>query len=182
MSLNDSAVNTNSNIAGGNRKKKAVLALVVGSVFFTVTCLFVVTPVLLGKQLNLRVLWSEPVNFILSFPFLITGLVLSVWSCYFFVKLKATPVPVYPPSKLITWGPYAYSRNPMHTGLILIMLAAGFYFSSWLSVLVFTPLYILIDVMIIKKIEEPELVKRFGTDYIKYKEQTPMFFPGRRKN
>jgi protein-S-isoprenylcysteine O-methyltransferase Ste14 len=36
--------------------------------------------------------------------------------------------------------------------------------------------------MIIKKIEEPELVKRFGTDYIKYKEQTPMFFPGRRKN
>jgi len=47
-------------------------------------------------------------------------------------------------------------------------------------VVVFTPLYILINVWELKQIEEPELVKRFGDEYIDYRSRTPMFFPGLR--
>jgi protein-S-isoprenylcysteine O-methyltransferase Ste14 len=32
--------------------------------------------------------------------------------------------------------------------------------------------------MSLKAIEEPELLKRLGEDYIEYRERTPMFFPG----
>jgi protein-S-isoprenylcysteine O-methyltransferase Ste14 len=32
--------------------------------------------------------------------------------------------------------------------------------------------------MSLKAIEEPELLKRLGEDYIEYRERTPMFFSG----
>jgi protein-S-isoprenylcysteine O-methyltransferase Ste14 len=43
---------------------------------------------------------------------------------------------------------------------------------------IFTPLFILINVWELKAIEEPELLKRLGQDYIEYRKRTPMFFPG----
>ena len=44
-------------------------------------------------------------------------------------------------------------------------------------VLVFTPLYVLINVWELKHIEEPELARRLGDEYIEYRRQTPMFIP-----
>jgi len=41
----------------------------------------------------------------------------------------------------------------------------------------FTPLFIYINFWELKSIEEPELEKRLGEDYIKYRKRTPMFFP-----
>lgn len=37
-----------------------------------------------------------------------------------------------------------------------------------------------INVWELKNIEEPELIKRLGEDYIEYRKQTPMFIPGSR--
>jgi len=37
-----------------------------------------------------------------------------------------------------------------------------------------------INVWELKKIEEPELIKRIGDEYIEYRRQTPMFIPGHR--
>jgi protein-S-isoprenylcysteine O-methyltransferase Ste14 len=41
----------------------------------------------------------------------------------------------------------------------------------------FTPLFILANIWELKKIEEPELAKRLGKEYIEYKKTVPMFFP-----
>jgi protein-S-isoprenylcysteine O-methyltransferase Ste14 len=181
LALSDTAIKKINSIATGTVWKRIVLAPIVGSVFFAVTCIFVIVPVWLDRVFAIPHIWTKPFNYILSFPFLIIGLILSIWSLHYFFISKATPVPVHPPRKLIVKGPYAYTRNPMHTGLVFLMIAAGIYFSSWLSVFVFTPLYILIDVWIIKQIEEPELEKRLGKDYIDYKEKTPMIIPRKRK-
>jgi protein-S-isoprenylcysteine O-methyltransferase Ste14 len=40
---------------------------------------------------------------------------------------------------------------------------------------------ILINVWELKAIEEPELTKRLGQDYIEYRKKTPMFFPSLEK-
>jgi protein-S-isoprenylcysteine O-methyltransferase Ste14 len=45
-------------------------------------------------------------------------------------------------------------------------------------VVFFTPLYVLLNVWELKNIEEPELVKRLGDEYIDYRRNTPMFIPG----
>ena len=44
----------------------------------------------------------------------------------------------------------------------------------------FTPLYVLVNMWELKEIEEPELVRRLGDEYIEYRRKTPMFIPGRR--
>jgi protein-S-isoprenylcysteine O-methyltransferase Ste14 len=65
----------------------------------------------------------------------------------------------------------------MLTGVFLILFGIGFGVNSVSLVVFFTPLYVLINVWELKKIEEPELMKRLGDEYIEYRRQTPMFIP-----
>lgn len=66
----------------------------------------------------------------------------------------------------------------MLMGVFLLLFGIGFGINSASLVLVFTPLYVLINVWELKQIEEPELIKRLGDEYIDYQRQTPMFIPG----
>ena len=65
----------------------------------------------------------------------------------------------------------------MLTGVFLFLFGVGFGLNSVSMVLVFTPLYVLINVWELKHIEEPELVRRLGDEYIEYRRNTPMFIP-----
>ena len=94
-----------------------------------------------------------------------------------FLKAKGTPVPFNPPPQLVTSGPYAYSRNPMLTGVFALLFGIGIFFGSFSLLFVFTPLFIFVNYWELKAIEEPELVKRLGQEYIEYRKMTPMFFP-----
>ena len=90
-------------------------------------------------------------------------------------------MPINPPPKLVTSGPFAYVRNPMVTGIFIILFGLGILYSSVTLIFLFTPLFIFINIWELKAIEEPELVKRLGEEYIEYKIRTPMFIPGLRK-
>jgi protein-S-isoprenylcysteine O-methyltransferase Ste14 len=93
-------------------------------------------------------------NIIVSLLILVIGLFLMLWSILHFVKVKGTPVPFNPPPKLVNTGPYFYVRNPMLSGV-----------------------FILLNFLELKAIEEPELEKRLGKKYLKYKKRVPMFIP-----
>ena len=69
----------------------------------------------------------------------------------------------------------------MLTGVFLLLFGIGLGLNSISLVLVFTPLYVMANVWELKYIEEPELVRRLGTEYIEYRRKTPMFIPGRRR-
>ena len=64
------------------------------------------------------------------------------------------------------------------TGVFLLLFGIGFIVNSASLVFFFTPLYVLINVWELKKIKEPELIKRLGDEYIEYQRRTPMFIPG----
>jgi protein-S-isoprenylcysteine O-methyltransferase Ste14 len=66
----------------------------------------------------------------------------------------------------------------MLTGVFALLFGLGFCLRSISLLVVFTPLFILINVWELKAIEEPELIKRLGQEYIEYRNTTPMFFPG----
>ena len=68
----------------------------------------------------------------------------------------------------------------MLAGVFLVLFGIGFAVNSVSLVVLFTPLYVLLNVWELKNIEEPELVKRLGNAYIEYRKQTPMFIPGYR--
>ena len=118
--------------------------------------------------------------FTASFVYAAVGLAVTAWSVFHFLKVKGTPVPFNPPPKVVKTGPYRYARNPMLTGVFLFLFGVGFGVNSVSLVFFFTPLFVLINVWELKKIEEPELMKRLGDEYIDYRSQTPMFFPGLR--
>ena len=117
-------------------------------------------------------------NLILSLPVFLVSLILIGWSVQNFLKVKGTPVPFNPPPQLVTTGPYAYTRNPMLTGVFALLFAIGLLLGSVSLLVLFIPLFILMNVWELKAIEEPELLKRLGQDYAEYRKTTPMFFPG----
>jgi protein-S-isoprenylcysteine O-methyltransferase Ste14 len=65
----------------------------------------------------------------------------------------------------------------MLTGIFALLFGFGVFLGSASLLVVFTPLFILINVWELKLIEEPELIKRLGEDYLEYRKRTPMFFP-----
>jgi protein-S-isoprenylcysteine O-methyltransferase Ste14 len=52
------------------------------------------------------------------------------WSVAHFLKAKGTPVPFNPPPRLVDSGPYAYSRNPMLTGVFALLFGLGVLLAS----------------------------------------------------
>ncbi len=168
-------------VATGSKKFRNLLTPIGATFFILFIMLFVIVALKLDKVLNYPEFIAEPLNIILALPIVIFGSCISGWSVFHFLKVKGTPVPINPPPILVTSGPFAYARNPMVTGIFIILFGLGILYSSVTLILLFTPLFIFINIWELKAIEEPELEKRLGEEYIEYKKRTPMFIPSFRK-
>lgn len=166
--------------ATGTRKTRTLLTPIGLVIFGLFTALFVFLAVLVDRVLALP--WPIPVtvSWLISVPLMAIGVAVTAWSAFHFLKVKGTPVPFNPPPTLVESGPYRYARNPMLTGVFLLLFGLGFAIRSLSLVLIFTPLYVLANVWELREIEEPELIRRLGEDYLAYRERTPMFIPGTR--
>ena len=177
MSLRDKLINLFYRVATGTRRIRNILTPVGAVFFFIVIWLFVVASLQVDKFLGFPKLFTSPLNIIVSVPVMAIGLFLMLWSILHFVRVKGTPVPFNPPPELVTTGPYAHVRNPMLTGVFVLLLGLGVLFQSISLLSIFTPLFILLNVFELKAIEEPELEKRLGKGYLEYKKRVPMFIP-----
>ena len=66
------------------------------------------------------------VNIALGSTTVVAGIALVVWSVTIQYTLgKGTPAPKVATLRLVTQGPYAYTRNPMTLGSLLIYLGIG---------------------------------------------------------
>ena len=166
------------NVATGSRRVRNFFTPI-GAIFFVLLIfVFVIIALHLDRLLGLTDIFPGQLNIILSLPLFSLSLFLIGWSVQNFLKVKGTPVPFNPPPQLVTSGPYAYTRNPMLTGVFTLLFGFGVLLGSASLIVVFTPLFIFINVWELKAIEEQELLKRLGEDYIEYRKRTPMFFPG----
>ena len=177
MGLQTKWINWIYSVATGSKRVQNVLTPV-GAVFFC--CLvvaFVALSLYLDRLCGVDNMVSGMMRILLSLPLFLIAVLLIGWSIQNFLRVKGTPVPFNPPPKLVTSGPYAYTRNPMLTGIFALLLGFGMFFGSVFLLFIFTPLFILLNYWELKTIEEPELVKRLGQAYVEYREKTPMFFP-----
>ena len=78
--------------------------------------------------------------------------------------------------KLVIIGPYKYIRNPMISAVLLVLLGEAMITGSVILCIWFV-IFLIINIIYIIYSEEPELIKRFRNDYIKYKNAVPMFVP-----
>ncbi len=177
MNIRERWINSLYRTATGTKKMRTLLTPIGLTIFGLFTGLFVYLAMLIDRMLALP--WPIPnsVNWLLSAPIMAVGVAVTAWSAFHFLKRQGTPVPFNPPPTLVVSGPYRYSRNPMLTGVFLLLFGIGFAIQSLSLILIFTPLYISAHIWELKQIEEPELIKRLGDVYLAYREKTPMFIP-----
>ncbi len=88
---------------------------------------------------------------------------------------RGTPSPAAPPLRLVWRGVYALCRHPMFFGYDLIALAWGLAAGSP-GITAAALLFIALQLPFLSR-EEKRLERRFGIEYRKYKESTPMLVP-----
>ena len=78
--------------------------------------------------------------------------------------------------QLATSGPYAFTRNPLYLGSVL--LAAGFSVAShsWISTLLLAA-YLAIFYPVVIRREQAELERQYGAAFVEYVSQVPAFWP-----
>ncbi|WP_167619254.1 methyltransferase family protein [Maribellus sediminis] len=164
---------------------KYILGYSLGVVFFIVLipliiyCLSYFDNIFQGKVL----IYSKILRLILSIIVFLVGAVFVIWSNVFLYKIgKGGPtegfgVAISPPTKkLVTTGPYKYSRNPMVFGAYSIYTSIVIVLNSIIG-LIFLACLILISVLYLKRSEEKRLERDFREDYLEYKKKVPMIFP-----
>jgi len=116
-------------------------------------------------------------NLIVGALMTLLGIFLLGWSIYIQYALgKGTPYPKVATQKLITTGPYAYSRNPMTLGAFFLYLGIATGMGSGVVSLLILVIFVALLTFIYQH-ETRELTERFGTDYLDYRKQTPFLIP-----
>lgn len=107
----------------------------------------------------------------------VTGFALVGWSVRVqYVLGKGTPAPKVATQRLVTQGPYAYSRNPMTLGALLMYLGIGLWMGSGVVMLLIVIVFSALLTFIFFH-ETRELTERFGEEYLAYKKRTPFVWP-----
>jgi len=75
-------------------------------------------------------------------------------------------------------GIYSYTRNPLYIGSFFIGTGACIIGRDVLVILIFTVLYPLIYISVIRR-EEQFLTNRYGNDYLQYTREVPRIIPRR---
>lgn len=139
----------------------------------------------IDKHIGIQAFIQFPYNLIIGVIIIAIGMFFALWSNYtLFKKGKGTPVPTKAThtQKVVTKGPYKYSRNPMVFGTILYYLGLGVILNSLFFTLVFTSIISVSLYILVKLWEENNLEKRFGEEYLEYKKRTSMIIPFPSKN
>jgi protein-S-isoprenylcysteine O-methyltransferase Ste14 len=119
----------------------------------------------------------------LSYLLLIIGLFFALWSNVFLLIIgKGGPVDAFGVSispqtkKLVTRGPYKYSRNPMMFGALCVYGAVVVFMNSLFGLIALV-LLVTLAVLFLKLSEEKRLVRDFGDEYLQYRKKVAMIVP-----
>ncbi|MDD5722359.1 MAG: methyltransferase [Syntrophales bacterium] len=117
-------------VATGSRRVRLLLTPIVALSYFLFASLFVIFSFLTDTLFGFPGLLPPSISTVLSVPVIFLGLLLVFWSVLQFIRVRGTPVPFNPPPELVTSGPYAYIRNPMLSGLFILLFGLGLAFGS----------------------------------------------------
>jgi protein-S-isoprenylcysteine O-methyltransferase Ste14 len=89
-----------------------------------------------------------------------------------------TLAPWNPPQRLVVRGIYRHVRNPMMLGVCSILFGEALFTAS-LPLLCWFTFFVIVVMIVIPLVEEPGLVRRFGEDYVVYRQNVPRWIPRR---
>lgn len=133
--------------------------------------------------LILMILYAKPtiMSLLIGIVFVLLGEFLRLWGVSIAGSETRTTKEVGG-SNLITSGPFAYVRNPLYLGNIIIYLGVGVMsYASFPSLTLITLLYFIFQYFMIVSLEEEHLLNVYGDEYKQYKNYVPKFLPNFRK-
>ena len=89
---------------------------------------------------------------------------------------KGTLAPWDPPRRLVINGPYRYVRNPMISGVVLLLVGEALLLRS-LPLAVWAAAFAALNAVYLPFVEEPMLRARFGESYATYCANVPRLIP-----
>ncbi len=102
----------------------------------------------------------------------LAGLAIGLWAMKTFRTIRKLYGKI---DSLVTQGPYRYTRNPQYLSLMLITIGSALFFNSF-HLLLFA-ITITASSYFAALMEEQELEKVFGQQYVNYKRETPRLMP-----
>jgi protein-S-isoprenylcysteine O-methyltransferase Ste14 len=91
---------------------------------------------------------------------------------------EGTLAPWDPTRRLVVRGPYRHVRNPMITGVGLVLLGEALVLGSP-AILAELGIFALVNGLYMPLVEEPGLIRRFGDEYLAYRAAVPRWIPRR---
>ena len=112
---------------------------------------------------------------IFSWIFLLSSTTIAVIGFYLLKYVGKPKGKIENTSNLITISLYKYIRHPLY--LSLILLGFGIFFKHIDIIQIILLAINLVSIVLTAKIEEKELINKFGTEYKEYINKTKMFIP-----
>ena len=117
--------------------------------------------------------WLQPVGWVIG----VAGGAIGLTCVFLFLTAgRGTPAPFDPPKVFVATGPYRYVRNPMYVGAVLALTGAGLVVQSFAIIVLAAAFWTLTHVVVILH-EEPDLERRFGESFVRYKAHVPRWVP-----
>jgi protein-S-isoprenylcysteine O-methyltransferase Ste14 len=89
---------------------------------------------------------------------------------------RGTLVPTTPTEHLVVSGFYRHVRNPMYAGVLIALAGEALLFHSR-GLLLFAVLLWLGFHLFVSRYEEPTLTRRYGDEYLRFKQNVPRWLP-----
>jgi protein-S-isoprenylcysteine O-methyltransferase Ste14 len=119
--------------------------------------------------------WLLPVGGVLPVPWrwlglvpLIGGLLLGGWAARLFHKHQTTIKPGQISNRLMSDGPYRFTRNPIYVGMVLVLAGVALLLGG-LAAWFVLPVFIWLIARNVIPVEESMLAERFGQEYHDYR-------------
>ncbi len=144
--------------------------------------LVVIPALLVWLTGSINIGWSFPpplnwLSVILGSLLCLAGGGLMLWTIrLFWEQGKGTLTPFAPTQRLVVAGPYRHVRNPMYSGVFLVLYGEGIMLGS-LAILIYATLLEMVPLFYVPLVEERGLEQRFGADYRTYKAHVPRWVP-----
>jgi protein-S-isoprenylcysteine O-methyltransferase Ste14 len=129
--------------------------------------------------LLVMVLYAHPTiaSLVIGFFLAASGEAIRLWGVSIAGSETRTTGPVGA-TNLVTEGPFAYVRNPLYVGNILLYTGFGIMSNAlmpWLQLV--AVIFFIVQYSLIVSKEEEHLRSAFGEEYRRYSEHVPRFFP-----
>src|SRR5712692_10548511 len=101
------------------------------------------------------------------------GTLLLLWCVReFYIAGRGTLAPWAPPQRLVTSGPYRFSRNPMYLGVVTILVG---WCTLWGSrtLVIYAAVVLCAFYLRVRLAEEPWAARRFGAQWDAYRGSVP---------